>query len=117
MMTYPSVSGSLSAGPSSKPFVGTTLTQQKAPLADVQTTCSLDTYSSLPFLTGFPNISFVTYGIPHGCVNLRTATSLLGATFQCHYRESPFHLQGNQELRPLTRQLLRALENVDPPPK
>jgi hypothetical protein len=37
-MTYPSVSGSSSAGPSSKPFVGTTSTQQKALLADIRTT-------------------------------------------------------------------------------
>jgi hypothetical protein len=37
-MTYPSVSGNSSAGPLSKPFVGTTLTQQKALLADVRTT-------------------------------------------------------------------------------
>jgi hypothetical protein len=48
---------------------------------------------------------------------IRTATSLLGATFKCHYRESPFHLQGNQELRPSIQQLLRAFESVDPPPK
>jgi hypothetical protein len=48
---------------------------------------------------------------------IRTATSLLGAMFKCHYRESPFHLQGNQELRPSIRQLLRAFENIDPPPK
>jgi hypothetical protein len=37
--------------------------------------------------------------------------------FKCHYRESPFHLQGNQELRPSILQLLRAFENFDPPPK
>jgi hypothetical protein len=48
---------------------------------------------------------------------IRTATSLLGAMFKCHYRESPFHLQGNQELCPSIQQLLRAFENVDPPPK
>jgi hypothetical protein len=35
LMTYPSVSRSLSAGPSSKSFDGTTLTQQEALLADV----------------------------------------------------------------------------------
>jgi hypothetical protein len=37
-MTYPSVSGSSSAGPSSKPFIGTISTQQKALLADIRTT-------------------------------------------------------------------------------
>jgi hypothetical protein len=65
-----------------------------------------------------------TIGTIRGCMNhmaastIRTSTSLLlGATFKCHYRESPFHLQGNQELCPSIRQLQRAFENVDAPPR
>jgi hypothetical protein len=38
LMTYPSVSRSSSAGPLSRPLVGTASTQQEAPLADVRTT-------------------------------------------------------------------------------
>jgi hypothetical protein len=38
LMTYPSVSRSSSAGPLSKPFIGATLTQRKARLADLRTT-------------------------------------------------------------------------------
>ena len=45
---------------------------------------------------------------------VRQAASSLGASFRGHFQQSPFHLPGSPNLRPVVRSLLAAFTNADP---
>ena len=48
---------------------------------------------------------------------VRTTTSLLGAAFRGHFKQSPFHNPNASNLRPVVRSLLQSYANADPSTK
>jgi hypothetical protein len=53
---------------------------------------------------------------PMVATTLRTAASNLAAAFGNHFKRSPLHVKDGTQLLPSLRALLRAYDNVDPPP-
>jgi hypothetical protein len=49
-------------------------------------------------------------------LTLRTAASNLAAAFGHYFKRSPLHVKDSTQLLPSLRALLRAYDNVDPPP-
>ena len=76
------------------------------------------------FLQALRTLNWTREGVPTGLRprpmvvgTVRTTTSLLGAAFRGHFKQSPFHNPNASNLRPVVRTLLQSYANGDPSTK